>query len=174
MTEIRKFFFVDTETTGLDPQNDRLVELSYAPEVGGIKTLYFGVEEVPEFIDSLIGFTERGIAGKRSSDKEVQAFLKETEGQTMVAANPSFDQGFLQANGLYKFGYRMLDIETYAMAVLGLAFVPGMKDIFDIFEGAGHPITRPEHTSASDVAATREAFLALRSMQNYMLDSFED
>ena len=165
----RRIFFVDTETTGLDEHNDRLVELSYATETSPIKTLYFGVTEVPEFIDNLIGFTERGISGKRSSDWEIRVFLKETEGHTMVGANPGFDKAFMEANGVYKFYYRMLDIESYAMAVLGLDYVPSMKDIFDELSGRGYDIPQPKHTSASDVAATRRAFIILREIQDVQI-----
>lgn len=154
---VRKLVYIDTETTGLDPFKDEIVELSYAVEEGEIHTLYFGVTEVPDFIDQLIGFSERGISGIKSPEEDFERFLAVTEGQTMVGANPAFDRAFLEANGLYKFGYRMLDIESYAMAKLRLDYVPGMKDVFEELRSRGYCITEPMHTSHSDVSATREA-----------------
>lgn len=157
----RKLIFVDTETTGLDPVLDNIVELSWAPISGGIKTLYFGIEEVEPFIDDLIKFTERGIAGMMSTESDFKEFLDITEGQTMVAANPRFDANFLENNGLFNFGHRMLDIETYAMAKLGLSYVPSMKEIHQLLMDRGFWLPLPNHTSAGDVAAMREMYLIL-------------
>lgn len=162
------FWFLDIETTGLDPAKDKIVELTYAHESkpGKIhsRTLYFGVTEVPDFINKLIGFDERGIAGKRSSDADIYEFLALTERRTMVSANPKFDAGFLEANDLFRFKYRTLDIESYCMAKLNLDFVPGMSDIYDILTTRGYSLTKPEHTSESDVRCLAEAYFILRGL----------
>lgn len=160
--EVRKLIFVDTETTGLDPVTDQLVELSYAEEDGPIITLYFGVETVPESIDKLIGFTKRGISGLMSPQKYIDEFIAVTRGETMVAANPSFDKGFLDANGLFHFNYHMLDIESYAMAKLGLDYVPSMSVLHTILEEQGEFISAPDHSSFSDVKSMREMYWALK------------
>ena len=161
---MRELKFLDTETTGLDSDSDSLVELTYAGLDDEPETLYFGVEEVPEFIDNLIKFTERGIAGKKYDADQLQRFIDATSGQTMVAANPSFDAAFLKASGLFHFHYRMLDIEAYAMAKLGLDQVPSTKDVYDMLNERGYEITLPEHTSRSDVLAIRDAFKILERM----------
>lgn len=161
---MRDLIFVDTETTGLDCDNDKLVEVSYAGLTGPVNTLFFGVEEVPEFIDNLIGFTKRGIAGKRSDGIEVWEYELVSKDATMVAANPSFDKGFLENNGLFNFHYRMLDIESYAMGILGLDAVPSMKEIQTILTDRGFKITEPDHTSRNDVLAMRDSYLALREI----------
>lgn len=148
---MRELIFVDTETTGLDPKQDQLVELSYSRRIGTPRTLYFGVQTVPPFVDDLIGFTARGLAGKQSQQYEIDEFLRTSENATMVAANPGFDKGFLEAADLYRFHYRMLDIESYAMAKLGLNEMPGMKDIYNILTEQGHTLPTPNHTAAGDV-----------------------
>lgn len=160
----RKYIFVDTETAGLDARTDKLVEVSYAVERGPIKTLYFGVTEVPEFVDNLIKFTERGIAGKLSSQDELNEFREVSNGHTMVAANPAFDKTFLDANGLYNFAYRMLDIESYAAAKLGLSWMPGMEDIYKLLSVQGYDISKPDHSSAGDVAAMQRAYYILEQI----------
>lgn len=160
----KELIFVDTETGGLDPEQDELVELTWARRDGEPHTLWFGVEEVPSFIDSMIGFTKRGLKGRTSPYSEVESFLRASEGQTMVAANPAFDKAFIDVAGMWRFHYRMLDVETFAMAKLGLNYVPGVKDVFDILTEQGHNLTEPDHTSRNDVLAMREAFHILEKM----------
>jgi len=160
----RDLIFVDTETTGLVAGEDSLVELTWAPKEGDPHTLYFGIVSVPPFIDNLIKFTERGIAGRRSTHFEIEDFLKASDGQTMVAANPAFDKGFVEANGLWRFGHRMLDIETYAMAKLNLDYAPSMAELHKTLTDLGYEITQPDHTSRADVLAMRDAFLILEGM----------
>jgi len=155
---VRPFVYVDTETTGLNPVEDRLVEVSYALEDGPIYTLYFGVEEVPEFIDELIGFSKREIAGLVSPDSHIDEFLRVSKDATMISANPPFDMGFLQANDLWRFHYRCLDIEAFAMSSLRLDFVPGMSEINQIInERFDADLPMGNHTSWQDVHALREA-----------------
>lgn len=161
---IREFIFVDAETTGLLPMEDELVELTYAGLDDEPKTLYFGVMEVPDFINTLIKFSERGIAGKLSPKYEIDEFQARSANQTMVAANPGFDESFLNVNGLWSFHYRKLDIESYAMKALKLDYVPGMKDVYDILRGKGYDITAPDHTSLNDVLCLRDAFKILREL----------
>lgn len=159
---MRELIFVDTETTGLSPEGSHLVELAYAQMEGPVNTLYFGVTEVPEFIDELIGFTKRGLSGMRSVSGEINEFLTVTDGATMVAANPAFDKGFLDKNQLFKFHYRMLDIESYAAGKFGSEFVPSMKNIYDELEADGWLLSEPDHTAAGDVTCMREAYKILR------------
>lgn len=162
---MRELIFVDTETSGFDDNPDaRLVELTYARRTGDPKTLWFGVKEVPPVIDDLIGFTKRGLSGKRSNNFEIEAFLAVSKDATMVAANPAFDKHFIQLAGLWQFHYRTLDIEAYAMAKLRMDEVPGMKTIRDELVAGGVQITDPDHTSRNDVLALRESFLFLEQM----------
>lgn len=160
---MRDLIFVDTETGGLDAETDPLVELTWAHRDGEAKTLWFGVNEVNPFVDNLIKFTERGIAGRVSPWSEVQEFLDASRDNIMVAANPAFDKAFIEAAGLWQFHYRMLDIETYAMAKLDLPEVPSMKNIYDFLVATGNELTEPDHTSRNDVLAMREAFLLLEA-----------
>jgi hypothetical protein len=163
MTKTRELFFLDVETTGLNPSEDLLVELSYAPEYGEIKTLYFGVISVPPFIDELTKFTERGVAKMHPAKKEeLDEFLEVTAGQTMVSANPKFDAGFLEANKLYNFGYRALDIESYAMKAMRLDYVPGMADIHRELTERGFVLPEPDHSSAGDVRSLMAAYQILK------------
>ncbi len=163
---MRDLIFVDTESTGLaDNPDAEIVELTWAKLDTEPETLYFGVTEVPEFIDNLIGFTKRGISGRRSTHWQFERFLKASDGQTIVAANPGHDKHFLELAGLWRFHYRMLDIESYAYGKLkDFDDVPGMKNIYDTLTARGVRLTEPDHTSRNDVLALREAFLYLESL----------
>lgn len=162
---VRDFVFVDCETTGLSAKDDKLVELTYATDLSHFRTLYFGVTEVPEFIDNLTKFTERGVAQEPPATiEQIHDFMETLRDQTMVSANPSFDKAFLEANGLWTGHYRVLDIEAYAMAKFQLNYVPSMKDIVDILTSQGYKLTTPDHSSYKDTKALREAFNILRYM----------
>ena len=161
---MRELIFVDTETTGLDPAEDSLVELTWARRTGDPKTLWFGVKQVPEFIDNFIGFTKRGLSGRESQWGEFHEFFVASDGNTMVAANPAFDKAFLDKAGLFNFHYRMLDVEAFAMAKLRSPEMPSMKNIFDILTARKHKLAAPDHTSRNDVLAMREAFHILEKM----------
>ncbi|QIQ62966.1 DNA polymerase III subunit [Streptomyces phage Moab] len=162
---MKELVFVDTETTGLDSSSDKLVELSYATLDSDIKTLYFGVTEVPDFIDNLTKFYERGVDKMpEASIEEIDEFRNLFDGSTMVAANPAFDKGFLLEEQLFTAHYRMLDVESYAMARLGLDEVPSMFKIVQELEARGYVLTQPDHSSYNDVKALREAYKILRYM----------
>jgi oligoribonuclease (3'-5' exoribonuclease) len=162
---MRELIFVDTESTGLAADPDaEIVELTWATRTSTPETLYFGVEEVPEFINDLIGFEARGISGWLSTELAFSEFLQASYGNTMVAANPGHDEHFLRSVNLWNFHYRKLDISAYAMAKLRLNEMPGMKDVFDQLNDRGYELTTPDHTSLNDVLAMREAFLILERM----------
>lgn len=163
--EERPLIFTDTESTGFseDP-NAQMFELSWAFETGPIRTLYFDVATPPnEFVDNLTKYTERGVADlPKASISQLREFMAETNDATIVAANPSHDKHFLVKEGLWKFHYRMLDVESYAMKALGTKYVPGMRDIYDTLRQKEYRLPEPDHSSAGDVATMRAAFLILR------------
>lgn len=160
----RKFIFLDVETTGLNHVTDNIVELSYAVENGEIVTLFSGIKKVSPQIDELIKFYERGVDKEETCTQEdVDKFLEVSKGNTLVAANPAFDSSFLKERDLWTMSYRMLDIESYAMAKLDLSYVPGMAEIYEVLtEEYGYTVPKPDHSSRGDVEALRFMFNVLR------------
>ncbi|QOI67479.1 exonuclease [Streptomyces phage Beuffert] len=160
---MKKFVFVDTETTGLDAKTDKLVEVTYAVENDEPVTLFFGVKKVPAFIDDLTKFSARRVYDEpAATDEQIETFKNALRNQTMVAGNPKFDVGFLEANGLYTAHYRTLDVQSYAMAKLNLDYMPSMVQIHDLLKERGYTFTEPDHSSRNDVLFMREAFNVLR------------
>ena len=159
----RKLVFLDIETTGLEASTNQITELSYAVEDGPINTLYFGVAKVNSYIDELTSYYARGVHLKpRFTMEQLDKFRAETAGQTMVSANPKFDASFLDKYSMYEFHHRTLDVESYAMKALGLDFVPGMKELYDIMTGQGFTVPEPDHSSFGDVQSMRKMFNILR------------
>lgn len=107
--------------------------------------------------------------------------------RTLVAANPSFDAGMLHGKVIGRerwesrlartlhlparpappapWHYRMLDIETYAAAVLGWPRPCGMSTLHAELTARGYYLPAPDHTAAGDVACLRACHLALWDVQ---------
>lgn len=161
----RDFVFVDCETTGLSAKNDKLVEVTYAVNDNEPVTLFFGVKKVPAFIDDLTKFSERRVFDEpEATEAQKDEFRAALANQTMVAGNPKFDAGFLEENGLYTAHYRTLDVQSYAMARLGLDYLPSMHEICTLLTDRGYSFTAPDHSSLNDVLFLRESFNVLRFM----------
>ena len=101
-TESLVFAFVDIETTGSDPDRDRITEI-------GIKTLAKGHESVwerlldpqtyiPQNIQRLTGITPGMVEGKPRFDELALSIKNELEGKIFVAHNARFDYGFIKAS----------------------------------------------------------------------------
>ena len=161
--------FLDTETTGLDSRFHAVWEIAYAVNDGPIldsivpHTLENAVEQALE----INGYHER-INSRGDVDDEVAfelQFIKELEGNIIVAANPAFDSKMLKARfGRELWHYRMIDLETYAMPALDLDEPRGLAFIA---EQLG--VKAPDHTAAADVFTLRECFYKLQDFyKNYL------
>jgi DNA polymerase III alpha subunit (gram-positive type) len=154
--------YLDTETTGLDPERHEIWELAYAVNDGPI---YSGVvTHSLRYADP----TALAMNGYQKRKKQV-AYLTETEcrealvGSTLVAANPAFDAAFLRARwGVAPWRYRLLDIEAYAMGALVYDVPRGLKDIAAELNLLGWEIPQPDHTASGDVRTLRECHRALK------------
>ena len=97
---------VDTETTGTEYGQDRIIELGlvvfeYDPhtgEVGRILERYDGLEDpgmpIPAESTAVHGITDAMVAGQRIDDARVEALLADLD--LVIAHNASFDRPFLE------------------------------------------------------------------------------
>ena len=102
---IRRGVFVDTETTGLDPDTDEIVELAmlsfdyavdgtYASPVASFDRLRNPGRPISSEVSALTGITDQMVFGKSIDPAEVASFL---EGAGLVIAhNSSFDRLFCE------------------------------------------------------------------------------
>lgn len=158
------FVYLDTETTGLDPNRHQVWEIAYAVDDEPIQSSFVAHDPVTADPQALRmnGYLERaGYALDLFGSLIFETKLREAlDGATLVAANPAFDAAFLRARwGVTPWRYRMLDVEAYAMGALGWDEPRGLRDI-----AAELGIDAPDHTAAKDVAVLRECHRSLRKL----------
>jgi hypothetical protein len=166
-----KYVFLDSETTGLDPDRHAVWEVAWTGSEGPVITsaLAHNVAGADPAALCMNGYYER-FAGHRFDvvrSLQLEELLRqELTGATLVAANPAFDAAFLRARwGSAPWKYRMLDIEAYAMGALGWQEPRGLRDIrVELVDRFGLDIPVPDHSAAGDVATLRGCFFALRDL----------
>lgn len=101
-----KAVFLDTETTGLNPECDRIIELSMIkttislsdPRILSIDEIYTAREDpgtvISPFITELTGLDSEKLRGKSFNEKQIRAFLSDT--LLVIAHNARFDSAFFE------------------------------------------------------------------------------
>ena len=92
---------VDIETTGYDPDRDRIIELAAAimrgPEiVGTFSMLVDPLVPIPSEITKLTGITDEMLAGQSSVESAVFRLVEFIGDRDIVAHNASFDRSFIE------------------------------------------------------------------------------
>lgn len=157
--------FIDTETTGLDPDRHEIWELAFAIDDGPIHSgpVPHSLRHADPFALDLNGYHSRFVDA-RPGAIEPQC-RRALTGATLVAANPAFDAAFLRARwGETPWHYRLWDVEAYAAGVLGMHTLTGLAGVADALRSLGHDIPDPNHTAAADVATLQATFYALHSI----------
>jgi DNA polymerase-3 subunit epsilon len=103
--ELRRGIFLDVETTGIDPNSDKVIELAMVPfeysddgKVFTVSEAYTSLQDpgrpLTPFIRSLTGLTDEQLKGKSFDVAEVGAFV---DGASLVVAhNAEFDRPFFE------------------------------------------------------------------------------
>ena len=157
----RTYVALDLETTGLNPDQDSIIEIGAVKFQGNnvldiFQTMVNPFRELPEFIQRLTGIAQRNV-DRAPAFAAVAGDLEEFIGaHPIVGHNISFDLGFLSTHGL------RLDNESYDTWDLASVLLPysiayslsGLAVQLD----AEH--TR-QHRALSDAQATHQVFLRL-------------
>ena len=160
--------FLDTETTGLNPDLHEVWEIAYAVEDGPI--LSSVVDHTPPTLSvDVVGALRINGYLNRYTPTNDDVILRqwqdfegklqnELSGRTLVASNPSFDTAFLRARwGCEPWHHRKIDISSFAKPLFG-----EMLGLYKIAERFG--VDAPDHTAAQDVATLRECFRQLEAI----------
>ena len=151
--------FLDTETTGLDPDRHEVWEIAFAVDDGPIVSgvVPHSLRNADPLALNLNGYYGRGVVPTYS---DIEGMARSAlEGASIVGANPAFDAAFLRARwGCTPWHHRLWDVEAFAAGVLGLDFVPGLAKTAEILRVQGYEIPEPDHTAAGDVATLRTIF----------------
>ncbi len=162
----------DTETTGLDPARDEIVQIAGVRLVNGrrvagevFETLVNPGRRIPPSSTHVHGITDAMVVGAPDVVEAGRRFHSFAEGAVLVAHNAPFDLHFLRRHedtiGL-RFDNPVLDTVLLSAVIFGR----GESHSLDALT-ARLGITIPEearHTARGDAEATAEAFLRLIPM----------
>ncbi|WP_375703187.1 DNA polymerase III subunit epsilon [Bartonella sp. AD13SXNS] len=135
---MREIIF-DTETTGLDKEKDRIIEIGCVEMVDRYLTgrqfhVYLNPEGViiPDEVVAIHGLTNERLKNEKSFSDIVDEFLEFINGATMIAHNASFDIGFINAE-LKRVNKPLISVDnildTLAMARRKFPMGPNSLDI---------------------------------------------
>lgn len=158
--------FLDTETTGLEYQQHEIWEIAWAINNGPIeeRILVHSLKTADPKALALNGYYARYPEGARAkgpmTDLEVRNVLA---GNTIVAANPTFDRIFMYLRWGYEpYLYRSVDVESMAVAVFNYDRPKGLASISEDLRDKGYPMPDPDHSAGRDVEVVRAAYIALK------------
>ncbi len=155
------FVVVDTETTGLDPLTDHIIDLGAVRldedlvVVDRFTTLVDPGVPVPLFVSRLTGITDADLPGSPSAGEALEQLREFAGDATLVGHNAAFDREMLAA-AARRSGTRPLDapwFDTLEAALLLLPeldrhALPVLVEEFDL--------DRPAHRALPDAEATAE------------------
>lgn len=146
---------VDTETTGLDPTQDQIIEIAACvlrgPQiVDRFQTFVDPQRAIPQEITELTGITNADVCGKPDPSLAVEMFAQWADGRDLVAHNASFDKAVIMRQA------KPGDITGQWMDSLALARIvlPRMRShrLKDLACAFGLP--QSTHRATDDVEAT--------------------
>lgn len=162
----------DTETTGLAPSVDEIVQIAAVRVVNGRRiegevfdTLVDPQRSIPPGSTEVHGITEQMVKGAPTIAEAGRAFHRFAQGAVLVAHNAPFDLEFLRRHEAAigaRFDNPVLDTVLLSAVIFGQQEVHSLDALT-----ARLGITIPEaerHTAIGDTLATADAFLRLLPM----------
>ena len=146
--------YIDVETTGLAPERHEVIEIGWVDgdRSGRYIVPHIGITADPEAL-RINKYNERGLWDRSLWDEpdRIADLANRLEGKTLAGCNPRFDAAFLsRLFGWEPWHYRLLDVQSYASAVLGELTPLSARDLYAEYSGRGHALTEPDHTALSD------------------------
>jgi DNA polymerase III alpha subunit (gram-positive type) len=169
--------YLDTETTGLDPDKHEVWEIAWAVNDGPIEThvLPHNIAMADPKALEMNGYWDRSPLWfeprpGHAHDLDIRTLLK---GNTLVCANPTFDRMMLRKRWGYEpYHYRSIDVESMALLLFGYERPKGFADIAENLVRLGYPMPVPDHSAGKDVEVLREVYKALRMEQKKLSDAY--
>ena len=125
-----EFVVLDTETTGLRPGPDRVIEIAGIRLRGGevidsFQSLLNPGRRLPRFIVQFTGITEEMLVDAPGAREVLPGFLRFIDGATLVGHNLGFDIGFLSYEAqLLGYAFPIDGLDTIPLA---RRFLPGLR-----------------------------------------------
>lgn len=159
---------VDVETTGIDPEFDRIIEIgALRPETGEVfQTLINPGRPLAPRITELTGITDEMLFGQPSEEEAIGAFLEFlSEDRVLLGHNIPFDHSFL-SQAIRRSGFEEIafkGIDTLKIARVLCAELPSKK-LETLCEHFGLTNERA-HRASSDAMVTCQLYEKLKEMQ---------
>ena len=161
----KTFCVFDIETTGLDTDLCKIIEIGAVKIVNGVMTETFSTfidpqEPLSDKIKKLTGIEDSDLKGQPLIDAVMPDFYKFTEGSVLVGHNVQFDFGFITVKAKpmqFLFDNSLLD--TFSLA---RTYVPGLSN-YKLGTIAKHfgVVNEGAHRAIFDALATAEVFIKL-------------
>ncbi|HET6350672.1 MAG TPA: helicase C-terminal domain-containing protein [Coriobacteriia bacterium] len=167
-----EYCIVDVETTGYDPDRDKLIEVAACvmrgPEVvESFSTLVDPLVPVPVEITKLTGISSADVAGAPCAEEAVAKLAAFVAGRPVVAHNAWFDRTFLE-RVIGVDGVSSGWIDSLALVRIGLPRLRSHR-LQDLAVAFAPDLTDPAHRAHADVAALariwRVALVALSDLE---------
>lgn len=165
-----RFVVLDTETTGLDPNSERIVEIAILTYMNGdlvetYETLINPGKPMPPIATSVNGITDDMLIGKPSFFEVAEAIKSRIDGVLIVGYNIDFDIRFLTASfarqGLAIDLSHKLDVLSVARRAIPYSVLPNHK-LETVKNHFG--IDRGSHRAADDCLTTYDILMRCRRM----------
>ncbi|MDK6233502.1 type I-E CRISPR-associated endoribonuclease Cas2e [Aerococcus sanguinicola] len=117
---VPSYIILDTETTGLDPKKDQMIEIGALKIEGAEENVFHSLianKKIPEQIQKLTGISQKDLDEDGKDESQVLANLLEfIEGQVIVGYNINFDISFINEQlknmGQENLSNPILDLKT--------------------------------------------------------------
>lgn len=170
--------YIDCETTGLDPDLHDIWEVAWTINDNiqvESRILSHQLQTADPEALRLNKYWDRapwGMQPEMNHDFDLE-FKEILTGNTIVAANPAFDASFLRSRwGTAPWHYRMIDVESMALAVLMYERPKGLAGITEDLISIGYNIREPDHSARGDVMTLRDCYTALRYEQKKLREGY--
>ncbi|MEF3280471.1 MAG: 3'-5' exonuclease [Elusimicrobiota bacterium] len=158
-----KFVIVDVETTGLDPENDRICEIAISAllnfrEVNSFSTLINPGIPIPKEISRIHGITDDDVSKSPHFSNIINRVLEMLYDGVFVGHNVDFDYGFINAE-LARWGYTMPDVYRIDTLKISRKFcnnIPNNK--LETVARSINLFSDDWHRAENDVQITRKIF----------------
>ena len=160
-----EFVVIDTETTGLRPGPDRVIEVACVRVRGGeaidsFQTLINPIRRIPPFIAQFTGITQEMVNDAPTAKEVMPDVMRFIDGAIVVGHNVGFDIGFLSYEAhLVGRAFPPDGLDTIPLA---RRFCPGLKRFkLDMVASHLNIPTKNRHRALGDASVTAAVFLRI-------------
>ena len=153
---------LDLETTGLNPRDDRIIEIGAVKYIGGERTDNFacfvnpGIP-IPERITGITGIDDSMVYDAEYIDTALVRLLEFLGDMPVLGHNIAFDYGFVCQKALdMKIKYHASGIDTHRISKMLLTALPSRS--LENLCGYYNIVEEPRHRAFSDAAAAARLY----------------